>query len=35
MKGDVVKYLSLDEFVRILPAGESHVTEFGMKDDSE
>ena len=35
MKGEVVKYLSLDEFVRILPAGESHVTEFGMKDDSE
>ena len=35
MKGEVVKYLSLDEFVRILPAGESHVIEFGMKDDSE
>ena len=35
MKGDVVKYLSLDEFVRILPAGESHVIEFGMRDDSE
>ena len=35
MKGDVVKYISLDEFVRILPAGESHVIEFGMKDDSE
>ena len=34
MKGEVVKYLSLDEFVRILPAGESHVIEFGMKDDS-
>jgi len=34
MKGEVIKYLSLDEFVRILPAGESHVIEFGMKDDS-
>ena len=35
MKGEIVKYVSLDEFVRILPAGESHVIEFGMKDDSE
>jgi len=35
MKGEIIKYISLDEFVRILPAGESHVIEFGMKDDSE
>ena len=35
MKGGIIKYISLDEFVRILPAGESHVIEFGMRDDSE
>lgn len=29
MKGDIVKSISLDDFVRVLPAGESHVTESG------
>ena len=32
MKGDVVKSISVDDFVRVLPAGESHVTESGSVD---
>jgi predicted ribosome quality control (RQC) complex YloA/Tae2 family protein len=32
MKGDVIKSISLDDFVRVLPAGESHVTESGTGD---
>lgn len=32
MKGDIVKSISLDDFVRVLPAGESHVTESGSVD---
>jgi predicted ribosome quality control (RQC) complex YloA/Tae2 family protein len=32
MKGDAVKSISVDDFVRVLPAGESHVTESGSVD---
>ncbi|MEK6965436.1 MAG: ribosome rescue protein RqcH [Thermoproteota archaeon] len=32
MKGDVIKSISIDDFVRVLPAGESHVTESGSVD---
>src|SRR3989338_7833608 len=32
MKGDAVKTISVDDFVRVLPAGESHVTESGSVD---
>ncbi len=35
LKGEIVKNISLDEFVRVLPAGESHVTESGIGDASE
>ncbi|MFB5645168.1 MAG: ribosome rescue protein RqcH [Nitrosopumilaceae archaeon] len=30
MKGEVIKNISLDEFVRVLPAGSSHVIESGL-----
>ena len=30
MKEGIVKSLSLDEFVRVLPAGKSHVVESGL-----
>lgn len=32
MKGDAIKLISVDDFVRVLPAGESHVTESGSVD---
>ncbi|MGQ0377006.1 MAG: ribosome rescue protein RqcH [Nitrososphaerota archaeon] len=32
MKGDAIKSISIDDFVRVLPAGESHVTESGTGD---
>ncbi|MBM3896475.1 MAG: fibronectin-binding domain-containing protein [Thaumarchaeota archaeon] len=32
IKGDLVKSISIDDFVRVLPAGESHVTESGSVD---
>lgn len=32
MTDNVAKSLSIDEFVRVLPAGDSHVTESGMGD---
>ena len=35
MKEDVVKSLSIDEFVRVLPAGESHVLESGFGEQSD
>ena len=30
LKGDIVKQISIDEFVRVLPAGESHIVESGL-----
>ncbi len=30
IKGNIVKEISVDEFVRILPAGESHIVESGL-----
>ena len=30
IKGDIVKQISIDEFVRVLPAGESHIVESGL-----
>lgn len=30
LKGDIVKEISTDEFVRVLPAGESHIVESGL-----
>jgi hypothetical protein len=30
LKGDVVKQITIDEFVRVLPAGESHIVESGL-----
>jgi hypothetical protein len=35
MKEDVVKSLSIDEFVRVLPAGESHVLESGLGEQPD
>ncbi len=35
MKEDVVKSLSIDEFVRVLPAGESHILESGLGEQSD
>ncbi len=34
MKGDVMKNISLDEFVRVLPAGTSHIIESGLGNAS-
>lgn len=30
LKGDIVKVISTDEFVRVLPAGDSHIVESGL-----
>jgi predicted ribosome quality control (RQC) complex YloA/Tae2 family protein len=35
MKEDVVKSLSIDEFVRVLPAGESHILESGLGEQPD
>ena len=35
MKGEIIKNISLDEFVRVLPAGESHVIESGLRNATE
>ena len=35
MKGEIIKNISLDEFVRVLPAGESHVIESGLRNAAE
>ena len=34
MKEDIAKSISLDDFVRVLPAGKSHVVESGMGEQS-
>ena len=34
IKGNIVKNISIDEFVRVLPAGESHITESGLGEQS-
>ena len=35
MKGEIIKNISLDEFVRVLPAGQSHVIESGLRNAAE
>jgi predicted ribosome quality control (RQC) complex YloA/Tae2 family protein len=35
MKEDAVKSLSIDEFVRVLPAGESHILESGLGEQPD
>ena len=35
MKGEIVKNISIDEFVRVLPAGSSHVIESSLGNASE
>ncbi len=35
MKGEIIKNISLDEFVRVLPAGASHVIESGLRNATE
>ena len=35
MKGEVVKNISVDEFLRVLPAGTSHIIESGLGNASE
>ncbi len=35
MKGEIIKNISLDEFVRVLPAGASHVIESGLGNVTE
>jgi predicted ribosome quality control (RQC) complex YloA/Tae2 family protein len=35
MKEDIVKSLNIDEFVRVLPAGESHILESGLGEKSD
>ncbi|MFQ5573691.1 MAG: NFACT RNA binding domain-containing protein, partial [Nitrosopumilaceae archaeon] len=35
MKGEIIKNISLDEFVRVLPAGASHVIESGLGNAAE
>ncbi len=35
MKGEIIKNISLDEFVRVLPAGSSHVIESGLGNAAE
>ena len=34
IKENIVKEISVDEFVRILPAGESHIVESGLGEQS-
>ena len=35
LKGEIVKSMDIDEFVRVLPAGKSHITEVGFGDDPD
>jgi len=35
MEGEIIKNISLDEFVRVLPAGSSHVIESGLGNAAE
>lgn len=35
IKGEFVKNISLDEFVRVLPAGKSHLVESGLRNATE
>jgi len=35
MKQDIVKSISLDDFVRVLPAGDAHVVEAGIGEKND
>jgi len=34
IKENIVKEISVDEFVRVLPSGESHIVESGLGEQS-